>query len=249
MISDEELFDGAEPPKQEETAKEEPTKAKEEPTGEKQEADESVEAKAETPEPEEPSPGSDDHVPLKALHGERDRRKAAENRAKELEEQIASQTKPDPTSVFEDEQKFRDEFKNEIRAELVQERLVLSEKFARKLHGDETVDAAIDWFAVAAKDSPLLAEKFRESGNDVDTIVSLHNSHQEAKKLEDIDAYKAELKAEAKAEALKELKAEQDAKAKLRNSIPDSLTDDPSSGGIRSDAFTEPTDEELFDGA
>lgn len=246
MQTDKEIFDGEEP--EVETKVEPEVETEEKPTGEEQAAaPEKEAAKAEDESPDESSPDSEKStVPITALHGERDRRKAAEDRARELEEQLKSK-KTDPTSVFEDENKFRDEIMSEIRNERLRDRLELSEKFARKFHGNEVVDEAMDWFIPAAKESPLLQQKFNEAGNDVDKVVELYKAHLEAEKLEDIDAVKAKLKEEAKAEVLKELEAKNSEKSKLRDSIPESLAGDASAGGLSSQQFHQPSDEELFD--
>ncbi len=241
MSTDQEIFDGAEPVEEPTEVVEEVT---EEPKGEEPEAE--VVAEEETPAEESPS-SEESNVPITALHGERDRRKAAELRNKELEEQLNSQPKPDPTSVFEDEAKFRAEITSDFEQRLLTTRLEMSERYSRNTHGDEAVDSALDWFVPAAKESPLLQQKFNDAGNDVGEVVRLYNAHIEAEKLQDVDAYKAELKAEAKAEALKEIEAEQAKKSTLLDSIPDSLVSDPSAGNLNSKAFKSPTDEELFD--
>lgn len=247
MNSDEEIFDGAEPVVEEKEP--EPT---EETTGEKEDevkADAETESTAESEDSQEEvsSPDTEEQtVTIKALHGERDRRKAAELRAKELEEQLSQNQKKDPTSVFEDENTFRSEISEEIRSQVVQSNLALTERFARRIHGDEAVDNAISWFKEAADSSPTLLKKFHDSGNDVDEVVNLYNKHLEAEKMNDIDAYKAQLKAEALAEAKKELEAEQAKKDELRDSIPESLTEDASIGSRKAKPFEEPSDEELF---
>ena len=248
MNSDEEIFDGAEPEEvktEVETETEDTTGAKEDEAAPEQEAESTTES--EDSQEEVSSPDTEEQtVTIKARHGERDRRKAAELRARELEEQLSQNQQKDPTSVFEDENTFRSEISDEIRNQVVQNNLELTERFARKIHGDEAVDSAIDWFKSAAESSPLLLEKFHKSGNDVDEVVNLHKAHLEAEKMTDIDAYKEQLKAEAKAEALKEIEAEQAKKDSLRDSIPDSLVEDASVGSRKQNSFEEPSDEELF---
>lgn len=240
-ITAESLYDGAEiqeelPIETEETevkaeeSEEQEVKAEAAPeTGEKEE-----ESSSEDQQEASPAPEGDTKVPMSVVHGERDRRKAAESRAKELEEKLAATESKETTSVFEDEAKFRQELEAGFDAKIQQTMLAMSERFSRRHHGDEKVDSAIDWFKEAAPESPVLVQKFNESGNDVDKVVQLYESHLEAQKLEDVDAYKEQLKAEAKAEALAELKAEQAEKSKLRKSIPDSLVDDSSAGGLSS---------------
>ncbi len=242
MSTDAELFDG------EEVSEEvtETTEVTEAPTGEKDTTEE-VEAKTEESEPEESSPDPESSViPITALHGERDRRKAAEARAKELEAKLSESEKPDPTSVFEDENKFRQEILTKVEQDRLADRLEMSEKYARLHHGDETVDKALDWFVPAAKESPLLQQKFNEAGNDIGKVVELFQGHEKIAKLDDPNAFE-ELKAKAKAEALAEIEAEKAKKANLANSIPESLTDESSTGNLSSKTVKRLSDEELFD--
>ncbi len=242
-ITDEEIFgDGPTETIEVVEAQPEPEpEVKEELTGEKEEV---VEAEAtEQPQEESPSP-EESQVPITALHGERDRRKVAEARAKELEAQL--ETKKDPTSVFEDENAFRQEMSADFNQKLTNTVLSLTENFARRTHGDEVVDQAIDWFKDAARETPLLQQRFNEAGNDVETVVSLYKSHKSAEELQDVDAYKAKLRAEVEAEVKAELEGKAASKSKLRDSIPESLVGEPSAGAPKAEVALDTSDEAVF---
>ena len=251
MSTDAVIFDGAEPePADAEKAEQEQVEA---PKGEKTEVEPEKEAtkeEAKEADSQESSPDPESSViPITALHGERDRRKAAEARAKELEEQLSSKDEAEPTSVFTDETKFRDEILSKVEQDRLADRLEMSEKFARRFHGDEVVDKAMDWFIPAAQENPTLQKKFNDAGNDVDKVVELFKANEAVSKLDDPEALERELakaREEGKAEALKELQAAQAKKSELTNSIPESLVDDSSSGSLGSKTVKAPTDEELF---
>ncbi len=216
-----EIFDGKEPElKVVET---------EEPAGEVEEPEKEPEPKEEVPSPD---PKVETQVPLSAMHGERDRRKTAEKERDELKAKL--EEKAPLTSVFEDENKFRQEVHDDFNQSLTNQALNQSEFFVADKIGRDVLDKKIEVFKNLAESNPEIRQRFANAVSPYHELVSIVDQHDELEKLKDLDGYKAKLKAEAKAEVKAELEAEGKAKDELRASIPDSLTGDASAGGLTS---------------
>lgn len=247
MSTIDEILDGVEETgEQVETTTEEVTAEADAPKEEAAETETETIEVEEKPETE-ASPAPESIVPVSALHGERDRRKAAEAKLKELEAQIADKDKPAPTSVFDDEGKFRQELESAVDAKLRNTVLGLTEVFARRIHGDETVDKAIDWFSETAASSPVLLQEFQQS-QDVDVVVGLYKKHLEAEELKDVPGQKAKLEAQVREEIEAKIRKEYEDKAALQNSVPTSLVGESSAGGLTSQDsdWTPPAAEDLY---
>jgi len=245
-LSAESVYDGEEVTPQEpvtevETEVEATEEVTEEPKGEKQEAEASEQVESPSPETT-PEPAT---VPLSALHGERERRQALERQLQELQQ---AQQRPEPTSVFEDEQRFRQEVEQSVRGELVTTLLAQSRSHAVREHGSELVDQAERWFEQAAPDAPALIQRFHQSGNDYHEVVDLYQKHLKAEALNDVDAVEARLRAEIEEKVRAEIAAETSEKQKVLDSIPKSLAGDASKGGLQGSNWTGPTPaEQLYD--
>lgn len=226
----EDIFNGKEP----EIEVVDTTDKTEEPTGEVEAKDESKdESKEETKEEvSSPDPKDETKVPLSAMHGERDRRKTAEKERDELKAQLEEKTPL--TSVFEDENKFRQEVQDDFNQSLTNQALNQSEFFVADKIGREVLDKKIEAFKTLVETNPEIRQRFANAVSPYHELVSIVDQHDELAKMEDLPAYKATLKAEAKAEVKAELVAEGKAKDDLRESIPDSLTGDTSAGGLTS---------------
>ena len=244
MVTAGELYDGDEPEVEE---------PKEEPTGEVEtevKVDSEEETKTEV-EPEEqvasPAPESETQVPISAMHGERDRRQAAERELSTLRAQLDETNKTEPTSVFEDEAKFRDEVSSDFNQQLTNHSLNQSEFFASREVGRDVLDQKIEVFKGLADSNPQLAQQFANAVSPYHELISIVDKHNEIEQMKDLDAYKANLKAEVTAEVKKELTAEKEKRDAVINSIPDSLVGDTSAGGLNSSvSFEEPTAEDLY---
>lgn len=129
-------------------------------------------AKPEAAEPEEPEEQPDNEprmVPLAALHEERDKRKADGDRLKALEDELAAlktpkqkqqEAEPAP-DMFADPDGYNAYWEKRLSAvqqsnqqQLLNERLNISERYAVKEHGQETVEAMKQWFAERVQRSP-----------------------------------------------------------------------------------------------
>lgn len=181
-----------------------------------------------------PDPKSETQVPISAMHGERDRRKNAETERDELKAQLDKSNETPPTSVFEDEGKFREEVQSSVNSALLNQSLNQSEFFAAKELGRDVLDQKIVVFKDLAKDNPQLREQFAGAVSPYHELVDIVDRHDELDKMKDLDGYKARLKAEAKAEVKVELEAEEKEKKDLRASIPGSLVGEASAGGLNS---------------
>ena len=183
------------------------------------------------------------------MHGERDRRKAAERERDEFKAQLADSKKTDPTSIFEDESKFRSELQTDLSQALVNQSLNQSEFFVAREIGRDKLDQKIDIFKTLAENNPEIRQRFSNAVSPYHELIDIVNQHDEMGKMKDLDGYKAKLKAEAKAEVVAELEAQGKVKDELRDSVPDSLVNDTGKGGLDSKptSFTPKTAEDIFD--
>lgn len=219
----EEIFDDKEPEIQ---VVDEP---KDESTGEAKEPEKELEAKDEVSSPD---PKVETQVPLSAMHGERDRRQAAEREVAELKGKLEEKTPL--TSVFDDEPKFREEISADFEQLLTNQAFNQSEFFVADKIGRDVLDKKIKEFKSLAESNPEIRQRFASAVSPYHELVAIVDQHEELAKMKDMGAYKAKLKAEAKAEVKAELEAEAEGKDKLRESIPDSLVGDTSAGGLKS---------------
>ena len=183
------------------------------------------------------------------MHGERDRRKAAERERDEFKAKLDDSKKADPTSVFEDEGKFRDELHTDLNQALTNQSLNQSEFFAAREIGRDKLDQKIDIFKTLAENNPEIRQRFATAVSPYHELIDIVDQHDELDKMKDMDSYKAKLKAEVKAEVKAEIEADGKAKTELRDSIPDSLVDETGKGGLDSKptSFTPKKTEDIFD--
>ncbi len=194
------------------------------------------------------SPESQSTVPISALHGERDRRQAAEQRAASLEAQLSEQEKPQPTSVFEDEGEFRKEIDEKVEVMLANQRYMTSEWHARREFGNKKVDLVMERFAQLAEESPEYTRRVRESQSPYHEAIDIVEKADRADRLDDVEKREADIQKridEGVAKALAERDKADKSKAaeadKLRDSIPESLASQPSHGGLKGSDWSGPT--------
>ena len=210
---------------------------KDESTGEEaSEATKAAKAAEDAEKAKDASPASEieTKVPISAMHGERDRRQAAEKERDELKAQLDESNKVEPTSVFVDEEKFRQEIASELNQKLTNASLNQSEFFAGREFGKDVLEQKIEKFKTLIETNPDLKQRFVNAISPYHELVDIVDKHDELAKMDDLDAYKAKLKAEAKAEVKAELEKEAKDKTELRDSVPDSLVGDASVGGLES---------------
>lgn len=208
-----------------------------------------AEADIETGDASPASKNGETTVPLSAMHGERDRRKNAERERDELRSKLdsADTIEAKKTSVFDDESKFRDEITGDFNRTLNNQRYNQSQFFAERDIGKDELSVKVDTFKQLVAENPTLNTQINDAPSPYHEMIKIVDQHADFDKIKDIDSYKDKLRAEVRAEVKKELQAEIEGNGKLRNSIPESLVNDASAGGIdTARGFTPKTAEELY---
>jgi hypothetical protein len=166
----EELFDGSMEP--EAPAVEAPVEATPAPEAVEQPAPEPA------PEPEAPAePAKEDerNIPLPTFLDMRDRAKAAERRAAELEAQNAPRpTPPEMPDPIDDPQGFADWQTGQVQQALVNQRFEMSDLMAKQQHGEEVVKTAAEWATERAKTDPAFRQAYMQQPHPLDWIVREH---------------------------------------------------------------------------
>jgi hypothetical protein len=216
----------------------EPGEVKEAPATEAPDTTEATTETKETVETKEAAPPAakpkEEAWHLTAVMDEREKRQAAQRELEELKKQLeAAKTPKQKTSVLEDEDKFRNEFMEEVRNDLMNERLNMSQAFAEREFGKDVVAEKVKTFKELAANNPELRARFASAPLPFHELVSIVNKHAELKELENVDAYKEKLRAEVRAELLKESEEKQQGEAKKRESITPSLASKRSAGGVK----------------
>lgn len=140
--------------------------------------------------PTEPVKAEPGHVPVSALLDEREKRQERDRRIAELERQIAQQTqRPQQTPSFQTPEEIAAYVQREAADARWQATANFSEYNAREKHGDETVDAAIQWALSRSQQevaslgfSPFAVEQQRQR-HPVDWIVRQHETEKTAQEL------------------------------------------------------------------
>lgn len=134
-----------------------------------------------TPEPEpvqeqppEPEAPKDEPrtVPLATFLDQRD--ELRELKRQQAEWQAAQQQQRPPIDPFDDPEGFAAHQQQLVEQRLTQERFAFSDRFARKEHGAETVDAAVQWAAERGRTDPVFAASYMREADPVDWIVQQH---------------------------------------------------------------------------
>jgi len=130
------------------------------------------------PEPE-PEPKEDDRrVPLTALLDTRDRAKEAERRAEIAEQRIreyeAAKSPAKAPDPYDDPDAYNAYVEAKVEERLVGERFQISDLMARDKHGDEAVEAAVEWAKGRAQADPTFAAGYMKERNPIDWIVKQH---------------------------------------------------------------------------
>lgn len=120
------------------------------------------------PEHVKPEPG---FVPISALMDERDKRKAAEERAKQFAPKPEAAIVPDP---LDDPVAYNAYMGQQLEARVAQERFNMSNIMASQTHGEDTVKAAIEWAGERAAQDPAFAVSYMREAHPIDWIVRQH---------------------------------------------------------------------------
>lgn len=113
-------------------------------------------------------------IPLPTFLDMRDRAKAAERRAEELEAKVSAPAPVDMPDPIDDPQGFVAWQQGQFQQALVAERFNWSDTAARQVHGDETVKAAAEWAFEKAKADPAFGQTYMQQQHPLDWIVREH---------------------------------------------------------------------------
>ncbi len=185
-------------------------------------------------------------VPQEALHAERERRRALEQRLKDLEE---AQKKP-PTSFLDDEDRA---FKERLDPILTEERaryFNLTVEMAKEKPGREDYDEIYEFMVGEIQNNPDLMEQIRRDPRPGEAIYRLGKVRKELAEVNgDLSKYREHAvskerekltAAEVRIKDLERQLAERDQSEQKRKAIPQSLNEEPSASQ-KDDAFRGPT--------
>jgi len=125
-----------------------------------------------TPEPEAPKEAQ--HVPLATFLDKRDEARELKRRLEAYEAREREQQRRPEIDPFDDPQGYAAQLEQRIETGRIQERFAISDRFARKEHGADTVDAAVQWAQQRAQQDPTFAAGYMREADPVDWIVQQH---------------------------------------------------------------------------
>lgn len=121
------------------------------------------------------APKQDHSVPLPKYLDTRDELKEARRRIAELEANTAPQPqRPDP---FDDPDGFAQHIESRVAQAEMQAVWQVSDRLARKEHGSEVVDAAIQWATERAPNDLGFTTSYMKAEDPIDWIVRQHKQH------------------------------------------------------------------------
>lgn len=119
------------------------------------------------------------YVPLAASLDERDKRKAAEQRVKELEERVRqSQPKPQAPDPIGDPDGYQAHMDSKAAHQAFVLRAEISETLAIEKHGQDTVDKAIQSFDELVAREPYRVQQLRSQKNPVEWVVQRYKKQE-----------------------------------------------------------------------
>jgi hypothetical protein len=185
-------------------------------------------------------------VPLAALHETRDEVKELKAKIARYEQQPQPQPQIQPPDPIEDPEGFAQFQEQRFQQQLLNQTLNTSERFARKEHGVETVEAAKQWSLQRFQTDPLYQAQVLRDPDPYERIVSDYRRDQlfsqvsDPKEFEQFQAWKA---------AQGQLQQQQGGQPPPPNQAPSipprSLASAPSAGSVLMDVVQ--SDDEIFD--
>lgn len=121
-------------------------------------------------------------VPVSAVQQERERRQAAEARLAALEAAQSAPEMPDPEY---DPAAYQQAIASQLQFQVQQDRLNMSEDFARQKHGEPLVDEAKQWALDQIKTRPGFHQEVLTSRNPYEFVVQSFRKDQIASKITD----------------------------------------------------------------
>ena len=185
-------------------------------------------------EPEVKEEKKEDHVvPLSVMLAERDQKKAALAENAELKAQLKPAEETKPTSVFDDEDGFRNEINTGVQNALYQERLANSQEDAIDKYGEEVVEAAMTRLGDLAKTDTNLAVRFQQSRRPFIEAVKIVQDYEKAEKMGDPDAFEADIRKQERQTVLDEIDALAAGEQAIDDSLPKSPLSTTSKGSLK----------------
>lgn len=192
--------------------------------------------------PVEPPKAEPGHVPISALLDEREKRQKFE---RELNELRAQRQRPETPPNLQTPEEIAAYVQREAANAAWSAKAEFSENTAREKHGDELVDAAIQWGLARCEAekaqlgfSPFAVEQMRQR-NPIDWVIRQHKRDALLTEIgDDPEAYKAKLRAELAASAATSPASTASAAAPPQPAAPKptprpSLASSPSAGGMQ----------------
>lgn len=202
---------------------------------------------AEQPEPAQPEPKPEpQNVPLAAHLDERERRQAAEARAKAAEERLAAQQQPQQVpDMFEDPDGYSAYQDQKVQAALYQANLRWSERIATSEHGKETVAEAKKWGIERCETDPYFNAKVGSSEDPVGFVVMEWKREQIASQVSPDDFAQFQAWKQAQAQLQAPAPDNPAPPTSPRTPPPRSLASAPSAGGVLTEVAQ--AEEEIFE--
>jgi hypothetical protein len=156
---------------------------------------------------------------LAAVKDERRKRQELE---KELESLKQKQQEPkELPDVFDDQKAFVESIRSEFQQELGNAKLEVARSMMMEFHDDyEAMEAK---FIDLAKENPTLRDQAMKEANPAKFAYQQAKKYEEYQKVQDVDAYKEQLRNEMRAEIEAEIKGTQQVKAKKASNLTPSL--------------------------
>jgi len=209
------------------------------------------EAKEETPaaEGEPPAPEDVKNVPINALLDEREKRQKAEERIKELEAKEKGEDKAERPDLLEDPEGFAKSIEDKVERAVQVRHFNASEHRARKEHGDDAVDEAMETFLTMVKADPLLGQKAQTHPEPFDFVIETVTNHKQVEEAGGLEEWRTtertKMRAELKAELEAEASGKSDAKKETRDALPETLAGEANKGERTGPEWSEPDLDEL----
>ena len=174
--------------------------------------------KAEAP----PASKDSEMVPFAGLKAERQKRQEYERKVRELEAKLQEQQQQQPPpAFFEAPEQYVQHLVQQTEAQANQRLMAALDAQARDTYTD--YDEVVAYLTEQAAENPALAKQVFNSPNPAVAAYKLGKQLREMERMQDPDAYKAQLEAELRAKWEAELKSKEEAKAKAAAAIPPDL--------------------------
>lgn len=204
----------------------------------------SEESEASTPDEDK----KDEPWHLKAVMDEREKRQAAQKELEELRKKYETKDEnKKSTSVFEDEDGFRNELLQELESSRWNDKLNMSQALAEREFGSDVVAEKVTAFKELAEKNPDIRNRFAQAALPYHEMINIVEQHEKAKEIENVDEFREKIRAEEREKLRKELEDQQGKQDKKREAITPSLASRRSKGGTSEPVSIESLEDVLND--